>query len=356
MTESKPSKVGQLRIDPSAKRRTQGTFWTIFVVVGVLAIAAVAVWRPWETETTRVVSSDGTTTTTAAPSAKSKTAATVTSPTTAGPAPQVAPSQARENSGDGIVLTVSGYIINRERIELSPRFMGQVRWIGVKKGDPVTNGQVVVLLDDAEYLAQKREIEGRLDAAKVQVERTRIELSRVQQLAEARIETQRALDLARLDLASAEADIKSLEGQLHRVETWIDWTTIRSPINGVVLEKLVDPNELVTPQSFGGTKGPSTALISVGDPKDLQVEIDLNEADLSKVSLGQKCRVSPEAYLDRTYDGVVAEIAPEASRQKGTLQIKVQISNPDRFLTPELSAKVDFLARAERKPPIDGQK
>ena len=59
--------------------------------------------------------------------------------------------------------------------------------------------------------------------------------------------------------------------------------------------------------------------------------------------LGQHCRVSPEAYLDRSYEGLVAEIAPEASRQKGTLQIKVQVKNPDRFLTPELSAKVVFL-------------
>ncbi|MBL9135899.1 MAG: efflux RND transporter periplasmic adaptor subunit [Verrucomicrobiales bacterium] len=366
MTESKPSKVGQLRIDPSAKRRSQGTFWTIFLVVGILAVAAVALWRPWETETTRVVSGDGTTTTRSSPSPNASAASSAPNSTKAASGANAtassqgsagAPSApSRPTSNDGVVLTVSGYIINRERIELSPRFMGQVRWIGVKKGDPVTNGQVVVLLDDSEYLAQKREIEGRLDAAKVQVERTRIELSRVQQLAEARIETQRALDLARLDLASAEAEIKSLEGQLRRIDTWIDWTVIRSPINGVVLEKLVDPNELVTPQSFGGTRGPSTALISVGDPKDLQVEIDLNEADLSKVSLGQKCRVSPEAYLDRTYEGVVAEIAPEASRQKGTLQIKVQILNPDRFLTPELSAKVDFLAADRRSAAGEGQK
>jgi HlyD family secretion protein len=55
--------------------------------------------------------------------------------------------------------------------------------------------------------------------------------------------------------------------------------------------------------------------------------------------------VSPEAYPDHSYAGTVAEIAPEASRQKGTLQIKVQIRDPDKFLTPELSAKVDFLAK-----------
>jgi len=57
--------------------------------------------------------------------------------------------------------------------------------------------------------------------------------------------------------------------------------------------------------------------------------------------------ISPEAYLDRVYEGKVVEIAPEANRQKGTLQIKVQIENPDSYLTPELSAKVDFLPMSQ---------
>ncbi len=73
------------------------------------------------------------------------------------------------------------------------------------------------------------------------------------------------------------------------------------------------------------------------------MEIDLGESDLAKVAIGQRCVVSPEAYPERRYEGEVVEIAPEASRQKGTLQVKVQIRNPDRYLTPELSARVDFV-------------
>ena len=242
-----------------------------------------------------------------------------------------------------MVLTVSGYIINRERIELSPRFMGVVKWIGVKKGDAVTNGQVVVLLDDTEYQARLAQAEGAVANAKANVSKAEILSERVSQLAKTDIESKEAMDDARLALEAARAVLKEVEGARALAQTYVDWCTIRSPINGVVLEKLVDPNELVVPQSFGGGRGPSTALIAVADTKDLQVEIDLNEADLSKISLNQKCRVSPEAYLDKTYDGYVAEIAPEANRAKGTLQIKVQILNPDKFLTPELSAKVEFL-------------
>ena len=65
---------------------------------------------------------------------------------------------------------------------------------------------------------------------------------------------------------------------------------------------------------------------------------------MAKVHLNQRCRISPEAFPDKVYGGKVVEIAPEANRSKGTLQVKVQIEKPDRFLTPELTAKVDFLA------------
>jgi HlyD family secretion protein len=152
------------------------------------------------------------------------------------------------------------------------------------------------------------------------------------------------VDDARRARDAGAAEIEVARGQVALAQTYLDWCTIRAPINGTILEKLVDPDELVVPQSFGGTRGPSTALVSLADLNDLQVEIDLNEADLSKIHLKQKCRVSPEAYPDKKYTGTVAEIAPEANRSKGTLQVKVQIENPNEFLTPELTAKVEFLA------------
>jgi HlyD family secretion protein len=243
----------------------------------------------------------------------------------------------------GTLLTTSGYIINRERIELSPRFVGIVRWIGAKKGDPVKKGQIVVLLDDSEQRARVTEAEGRLARAQAALQIARTRFNRLRTLREQRVESEQQLDDAQAELTAAEAGLREAQGLLDFARWQLAWTVIRSPIDGVVLEKLADENELVSPQSFGGDKGPSTALLAVADPQDLQVEIDLNESDLSKVWLGQPCRVTPEAYPEHVYDGYVAEIAPEANRQKGTLQIKVQVRDPDRFLVPELSAKVDFL-------------
>jgi HlyD family secretion protein len=259
----------------------------------------------------------------------------------AAPSPVSPPALADHND---ILLTTSGYIINRERIELSPRFVGIVRWIGAKKGDPVKKGQVVVLLDDSEQRARVTEAEGRLARAQAALQIGRTRFNRFRTLREQRVESEQQLDDAQAEVTAAEAGLREAQGLLDFARWQLAWTVIRSPIDGVVLEKLADENELVSPQSFGGDKGPSTALLAVADPQDLQVEIDLNESDLSKVWLGQPCRVTPEAYPDHVYNGYVAEIAPEANRQKGTLQIKVQVKDPDRYLVPELSAKVDFLA------------
>lgn len=320
-------RLAQLQIEPAVKRRPQRMLAAIFLVIALLTVAAALLAWPRASDQNRKFAGAGNS------NPPDQNAAAV--PDTN--------SVATATTDDHVVLTVSGYIINRERIEISPRFLGVVKWIGVKKGDAVTNGQVIVQLDDAEYVARVHQAEGSFAAAQAAVSKAELLYHRVQELAEKSIESKQNLDDARLQLEANRAAATEAEGELELARTYLAWCTIRSPIDGVILEKLVQPNELVMPQSFGGTRGPSTALVALADPKDLQVEIDVNESDLSKISMDQKCRVSPEAYPDRTYSGHVAEIAPEADRSKGTLQIKVQIENPDRFLTPELSAKVDFL-------------
>jgi HlyD family secretion protein len=333
----KQSHIAQLRIDPEKKRRPSGTVRAIFIIV-ILALAASA-WFAWpKAEAERRVAGEK--------KQKPDTAATALAEGSApppSPAPRTSgPAAQRVGTTPASMLTVSGYIINRERIELSPRFPGIVAWVGVKKGDTVDKNQVVVRLDDAEQRANVATAEARLASALVGLEKAEILYRRTQDLHDRHVLADDAFDDARLALAAARTAVKESESQVALARTYLDWTVIRSPISGVVLEKLAQPGELVTPQSFGGSRGPSTAVLAVADPQDLQVELDINESDLAKIALGDACRVIPEAYPDRTYDGVVAEISPEANRQKGTLQIKVGILRPDKHLTPELTAKVEF--------------
>ena len=317
MTTAPSAALQQLAIDPAFKTRRGGA-GPIFATLGLLLILCAVAYLATRGTDARVVA-DG---------------KAVPAPTNA-PAAEALPSDA--------TLTVSGYVIPRERIEISPRFQGTVKWIGVKKGDVVKKDAVLVELEADEYRARVAESEGRVALAMANLENARRELARQEQLASNKVDSVSNLDRARWTYEAARAEVQMATGQLDLARTYLGWCTIRAPIDGTVLEKLVNPNELVTPQSFGGTRGPSTAFLAMADLGDLQVEVDINENDTPKVRLGQRCRVSPEAYAEKKYEGVVAEIAPEANRSKGTLQVKVQVRNPDRFLTPELSARVDFL-------------
>jgi HlyD family secretion protein len=328
-----------LRIDPGQRRRQQRSTFSIFLAVAVITGAAAWLAWPRESDQHRIVSGKNRVEKEEAPAKSAATPAPAPS-TAAAPAGKSASAPAPALN-DG-VLTTSGYIINRERIEISPRMMGLVTWLGVKKGDLVKKDQVLVRLDDAEQRARLLEIEGQLLGSKVALERAKIAYQRVKKLRATNNDTAEHEDETRLGVQAAEATVQQIEGMRESARVALDWTVIRSPIDGVVLEKLAVAGALVTPQSFGGTRGPSTALVALADPQDLQVEIDVNESDLPKIFSGQRCRITPEAFPDKHYTGYVAEMAPEASRQKGTLQIKVQIENPDNYLTPELSAKVEF--------------
>jgi hypothetical protein len=121
-------KLKSLEIDRTQKSRPQGMLWAIFIAVALVTLAAMFLARPKAGDDVRVLKNSG-----------SKAAETSSSALTSSAAAAAATTPATNNftapsahSGD-VVLTVSGYIINRERIELSPRFMGVVKWIGVKK-------------------------------------------------------------------------------------------------------------------------------------------------------------------------------------------------------------------------------
>ena len=333
-------KLKSLQIEPHLKRRRGHSFRVIVLgLVGMLGISAF-VARPWGSESQRIMR------------AGPVGAARSEEMTDAGTATDTPPAAFNSPGGaDSVALTVSGYIINAARIQISPRFLGVVEWIGVKKGDPVRKGEVLARLDDREYKAKLVQAEGVLASDKVAIEKAELAYKRARALTASHIISQESEDNARLELESARASSQQAQGSRDEAQAYVDWCTIRSPIDGVVVEKLANPDELVMPQSFGGAGGPSTAVLAVANPDKLQVEIDVNESDLSKIAINQKCLVSPEAYPDRVYKGHVAEIAPEANRAKGTLQVKVQIDAPDRYLTPELNAKVEFI----RRPKLRGE-
>jgi HlyD family secretion protein len=121
---------------------------------------------------------------------------------------------------------------------------------------------------------------------------------------------------------------------------------IRAPVSGTILERTAEKGELVTAQFASGAEGgPRGSVVALADLNDIQVELDIAQDDFAKLSPKQEGIVTLDAFKDRSYKGEIAEMSPEANRQKATVQVKVQILQPDSYLRPEMNATVQFKAK-----------
>jgi len=308
----------------------------------------------------------------------------------------------RPGSLEPAVLTAGGYIVPHRKIQLGSKVTGRVTWIGVEKGDPVKKGQLLVKLEDTEFRAQVEEARANLQVAQARLKeletgsrpqeveqaKANVELAEAN-LRNAKISYDRAEQLFKNGVISrgdydkaqtayevavaqvkdaqkrhelikigprreqielARSQVEASRAALSYAETLLEATEIKAPIDGTILEKLVEVGEMVT-TSFVGERGAKSSVVSLADLNDLQVELDISQSDFNKLYMDQKAIVTPESYPDRKYDGVLVEMAPEANRQKATVQVKVQILNPDKYLRPEMSAKVTFLRKESEGSP-----
>jgi HlyD family secretion protein len=306
------------------------------------------------------------------------------------------------------VLSASGYIVAHHKISVNSKVTGRVAWIGVEKGDKVKEGQVLVRLEDDEYRAQYKQAEGQVESAKAKLleqqngsrpeeiqqadhnlsearataVNDKINLDRTRDLVAQGVMSRQNLDDAvakndasqqrmnslerasklmqlgpRLEeIARAKGDLLQAEGQMAYAKSQLDATVIRAPVNGTILDRTAEKGELVTAQFASGAEGgPRGSVVSLADLNDIQVELDIAQDDFAKLSPKQEGTVTLDAFKDRSYKGEIAEMSPEANRQKATVQVKVQILQPDSYLRPEMNATVQFKAKASNDKPAGTQ-
>src|SRR5215468_12195164 len=319
-------------------------------------------------------------------------------------APELEVVRALAEGGDdtgGVVLSASGYIVAHHKINVNSKVTGRVKWIGVEKGDKVKEGQVLVRLEDDEFRAQYLQAEGavenarayyeelqhgsrpeevqqaqhNLDEAHATAANDKITLDRTKELYGQGVVSKQALDdatakyeadqqrmnslnqafaLSKLgpraeEIARAKGALLQAEGQAAYAKSLLDATVIRAPVTGTILERKVEKGELLTAQ-FASTAegGPQGSVVALADLNDLQAELDIAQGDFARLTSHQKAIVTVDAFPNLKWDGVIAEMSPEANRQKATVQVKVQILKPDEHLRPDMNTTVKFLAEENR--------
>jgi HlyD family secretion protein len=317
-----------------------------------------------------------------------------------------ASAQTSGNAEAGTVLSATGYIVAHHTINVNSKVTGRLAWIGVEKGDKVKEGQVLVRLEDQEFRASYLQAQGavenarayleelqhgsrpeeiqqaqhNLDEARATLVNDKLTLDRTKELASSGVlsrqqlddatakygsdqqrvnSLQKAFELAKIgprpeELARARGALMQAQGQLDYAKSQLDATVIRAPVTGTILDRTAEKGELITAQfASAAAGGPQGSVVSLADLNDLQVELDIAQADFARLGPNEKAIVTTDAYPDKEYDGKIAQISPEANRQKATVQVKVQVLNPGKYpdvqLRPEMNATVRFLANDKPK-------
>ena len=248
------------------------------------------------------------------------------------------------DSGPLPVLSGSGYIVTGDRyVSVGVRVAGRIDHYFVEEGQSVKKSEPLVQLDDRDYRAAVAATEARIASARANLSLAEADLARGRSLRGQGVISQQEFDVLENKAAVARAAIQQLDAELSETKVNLDYTTLRAPADGVVLAKLKEVGEIAVPGGFAG----SGDLIRLANLTDMRAEVDVNEADLNRVHLGQPATVTPDAYPDARYAAAVVKLYPQVDRQKGTLKVEVRIAQPDAKLLPDMSARVTFLQPAD---------
>lgn len=301
-------------------------------------------------------------------------------------------------SDSEIAHQAKGYVVPTHQILVSPKISGMIVELAVQEGKFFRKGEQLAKLEDTEYLADVQRAEATRQMAQKYLEELR-NGSRPEEIARAEAEhreaasqreyleavwkrsqklretnviskeqfdeafsqytamlkreeaLEKALELVRIGprqerIAIAEADLARAEAELVKARWRLDNCKILAPIDGIILKKNAEEGNIVNPIAFNG----SFSLCEMADLRDLEIDLSIQERDIERISPGQKCRVVPEAYRKRTYEGYVSRLMPIADRAKGAVTVRVKVTIPpdegygDRlFLKPEMGVIVTFL-------------
>ena len=256
----------------------------------------------------------------------------------------------------GSILDASGYVVARREATVSSKLTGKVKEILVEEGMRVEKDQIVARLDDATQLAELALAEAQIQSAQAglhefeaQLRAARLERDRLRDLAARKLTSTASLDTAEADYDALQARLQVARENITvakrgaaLAQDSLDNMTIRAPFSGMVVSKNAQPGEMISPVSAGGgfTR---TGICTIVDMDSLEIEVDVNEAYIQRVSPGQSVSATLDAYPEWQIPADVIAIVPTADRQKATVRVRIGFREKDSRVLRDMGAKVAFL-------------
>ncbi|MEI8361943.1 MAG: efflux RND transporter periplasmic adaptor subunit [Betaproteobacteria bacterium] len=225
-------------------------------------------------------------------------------------------------------------------ISVGAQVSGRVSKLYVDFNDRVEKDQILLELDDALFTSQIAQSEGNVRNVQASVELAQANEVRIRSLFYQEYVSKQELDQSVQALKSARAQLDTARGQLLRDKTNQSYSVIRSPVSGVVVDRVVDVGQTVA-ASFQ-----TPTLIKIAqDLSKMQIDSSFAEADIGKIKVGQKAKFSVDAFTSRSFEGAVKQLRlnPTVTSNVVTYDVVISVDNPEQILLPGMTAYVNIM-------------
>jgi RND family efflux transporter MFP subunit len=238
-------------------------------------------------------------------------------------------------------LVATGYVVAQINADVSSKATGRLKKLKVEEGDNVNNGDIIAELENDDIRAERDLALANLKRSQADSVEATLNYSRQKRLFDAGHISKEVFDAAEAAFRRAAANVEAMEAGAKAAEVALENTIIRAPFAGTVLAKHADVGEMVAP--FASASSSRGAVATIADMSSLEVEADVSESNINKVTPKQPCEIVLDAYPDVRFAGHVKKIVPTADRTRATVMTKVAFDNIDSRVLPEMSARVNFL-------------
>jgi HlyD family secretion protein len=242
-----------------------------------------------------------------------------------------------------VKVSATGLVQPFVEVEVKSKASGVVTELPLEAGDAVTKDQVIARLDPVEILNQLEREEAALAVARQNVRVQEEEVHRAEELGKHGLVSERDLEAARLELERARSEEVARRISVADVKKRLDDTVLRSPIDGIVLEKLVEVGQVISSGVSSVSGG--TTLAVVADLRKVFVTADVDETDIGRVKEGLQVDVVPDAYPEKTFRGVVERINPKSKvvQNVTTFEVMTVVENKEDLLKAGMNANVEIV-------------
>jgi HlyD family secretion protein len=230
-------------------------------------------------------------------------------------------------------------------IEVGTQVSGIISRIYADFNDPIRRGQILAVLDTIPLQTQVLDAEARLEQDQSQLEQNQADYDRNRPLFEKGLISQEEYLPFKFKLQIQRAVVKSSEAALTRAKQNLNYATIRSPINGTVIQRNIEVGQTVA-ASFNTP----TLFIIAQDLSKMEINALVDESDIGQIKDGQPVRFTVEAYPDKTFEGRVRQIRLQPSTVQNVVNytVIVDVQNKDNNLLPGMTTTLDFVVEQRR--------